>query len=204
MCERSANCRASHWNSNSGRIPNACELQADWPSGLMVHETREGRLTDIPRPCICIRLGARVVPPFGLLPGAQYTAFMRRCPTVLWLVLISFVLTPFSTLHAHVSNGHDHGVVHGGHSHDFNSGDIDDVHTDTGQIIDMQLVASDRGTMPGVERLALASAPELPTLDAPQVTLILRPPPIDDPPIPRRSYWQPPLRGPPLVSITAR
>lgn len=132
---------------------------------------------------------------------------MRRCVTVLWLVLASLVLTPFSTLHAHVDTGHDHGVVHGGHSHDFGSGATDDSHTDTGQIVDLRLVASDRGTnmpFPGAERLSLAAAPEVPRLDAPQLTLIPRPPPIADPPILRRSFWQPPLRGPPLVSITAR
>lgn len=128
---------------------------------------------------------------------------MRRGATILWLVLISFVLTPFSTLHAHVDTAHVHGVVHGGHSHDFQFGDTD---VGAGQIVDMQLAVPDRGSIPfpKVERLPFASAPEIPKLDPPPVTLILRPPPIADPPILRRSFWQPPLRGPPLVSITAR
>lgn len=131
---------------------------------------------------------------------------MRRGATILGLVLISFVLTPFSTLHAHVDTGHDHGVVHGGHSHDLQFGETDDTHVGAGQVVDMQLTAADRGSIPfpRVERLPLASAPEVPKLHPPPVTLIPRPPPIADPPILRRSFWQPPLRGPPLVSITAR
>ena len=47
---------------------------------------------------------------------------MRRLPHLVlcWAVSLSFVLMPYSTLHAHVAD-HEHTHVHGGHVHDFDS-----------------------------------------------------------------------------------
>jgi hypothetical protein len=125
---------------------------------------------------------------------------------ILWLVLSSFVLTPFSTLHAHVAADHDHTVLHGGHLHDFDFDDDDhgDRTTSAGHIIDVQLTVSDRS--PTEVRwtewlpLLIVLDPAWPGL--PYLTSILRPPAVDEQPIiSRPSHWQPPLRGPPLDSI---
>lgn len=130
---------------------------------------------------------------------------MHRRATLLWLVLISFVLTPLSTLHVHAATDHHGSALHGGHLHDFDAGDVGHHDTDAEPIIDVQLVAADRsGDFRWIEWLPLFVALGLAWLSSPYLTSILRPPAIDDPPIARRSHWKPPLRGPPLVSIQAR
>lgn len=128
---------------------------------------------------------------------------MHRRATLLWLVLASFVLTPFSTLHVHAAADHHDSVLHGGHLHDFGGSDNDDHGTDAEPIVDVQFVAADRGENP----FGTTSSPQWTAVDAtwasaPHLISILRPP-IDDPPITHCSHWKPPLRGPPPVSTLA-
>lgn len=130
---------------------------------------------------------------------------MHSRSTLLWLLLISFVLTPLSTLHVHAAADHHDSALHGGHLHGFDAGDVDDHGTDAEPIVDVQLVASDRsGDFRWTEWLPLFFELGVAWLSSPYLATILHPPPIDDLPISHRSYWKPPLRGPPLISIPAQ
>lgn len=128
---------------------------------------------------------------------------MRRVLLVLSLLaVVSLVLMPLSTLHAHLDDDHHATEVHGGHQHDFDPGAAE-VESDV--VMDLQITASDRGTR------AIEWTQWLPLLAVTAVLLSaslllasrVRPRAPDIPPLLRRSFWQPPLRGPPL-SIPTR
>jgi hypothetical protein len=128
---------------------------------------------------------------------------MGRLPRLVlcYLMSVSFVLMPYSTLHAHLSD-HDQVHVHAGHVHDL------DHHGDTrslDQVVNVSVSAA-ASSSPGhdfVIWLPVLCAVALLALALPFLTSILRPPSRDTEPIPRRSHRQPPLRGPPSVSIQA-
>jgi hypothetical protein len=122
---------------------------------------------------------------------------MRRLPHLVlsWAVSLSFVLMPYSTLHAHVADD-EHTHVHGGHAHDFDS-DRDVRSVD--EVVKMSVAAttSSPSTLGWTNWLPLIYVVALLSLSVPFVTAILRPPARDSEPIPRRPHRQPPLRGPP-------
>jgi hypothetical protein len=115
-------------------------------------------------------------------------------------VSLSFVLMPYSTLHAHVAD-REHTHVHGGHAHDFDSGrDAEPVD----QVVKISVAATtpNPATWDWSDWLPLVCVVTLLSFSLPFVKVILRPPARDSEPIPRRAHRQPPLRGPP-VSIHA-
>jgi hypothetical protein len=118
-----------------------------------------------------------------------------------WVMSVSFMLMPHSTLHAHVSE-HEHTHVHGGHVHDF---DRDHDVRSVDHIVKIS-VAATTATPAGFDWtvwLPIVCVLTLLSLSLPFVTAILRPPSRDSEPIRRRPFWQPPLRGPPSISIPA-
>lgn len=131
----------------------------------------------------------------------------RPAQIVCLLLCVSFLLAPFSTLHAHPGSDHDHpdyAVLHGGHVHEVHNhandgGDI----PDAGHTVDVNFAIADRGKagfswtdwLPLICMLAVA------WLIVRYSTFILRPLDPDGRPLFRLSYWRPPLRGPPLRSI---
>ena len=116
----------------------------------------------------------------------------------IWLN-VSLILAPFSTLHAHISEA-DQAQVHGGHSHDF---DPDHDGDGIDHVFDLKsALAHQAPTVPNwTDWVPLLLALTLAWICAPLLLSILRPPPQDTEPIPRRTFWHPPLRGPPLHSI---
>ncbi|MGH8423917.1 MAG: hypothetical protein ACRER3_16435 [Pseudomonas fluorescens] len=127
--------------------------------------------------------------------------------TLLWLVLISLVLAPLSTLHVHAADDlHQSTVLHGGHVHDFDTDEADDGSVDLAEIVDAQLVASDRGIgdLRWTEWLPSMSAPSAACSSWRNLTSNLSLPSVADRVIARRNYWKPPLRGPPLIFNNAR
>lgn len=115
-------------------------------------------------------------------------------PVLCWLVSLTFVLMPYSTLHAHVAD-HEPTHVHGGHVHDFDSSH-DSKPVD--HVVKISVAAT--STSPAVawtDWLPVISVVVLLALSLPFVTRILRPPLRASEPIPRRPHRQPPLRGPP-------
>jgi hypothetical protein len=127
---------------------------------------------------------------------------MRRLhrAVVCWMMCISFVLMPYSTLHAHVDD-HEHMHVHGGHVHDFDKG-YDLKHAD--QVVPVTVTATTGPTgLDWTSWLPIFYVLTGLALALPFLTAILRPPARDSEPIPRRFHWQPPLRGPPAISIRA-
>jgi len=157
----------------------------------------------------------------GLADAFTYTrGFMRRL-TVMFLVLlnISFILMPFSTLHMHVMADH-HVVLHSGHihwhDHDVDGHDMDghdmglDDHAHehhsqdehqlstlhTAMFDDVKFNVTDWSASNVVLCVLVAWFFSLPYL-----TAVLRPPAISRPFHDQRSYWHPPLRGPPAFSI---
>jgi hypothetical protein len=122
----------------------------------------------------------------------------RHRAIVCWMLCISFILMPYSTLHAHVDE-HEHMHVHGGHVHDFDKG-YDTKHAD--QVVPVSVAATPSPTvLDWTSWLPLVYVLTALGLALPLLTAILRPPARDSEPIPRRTCWQPPLRGPPLNSI---
>ena len=111
------------------------------------------------------------------------------------VVSLSFVLMPYSTLHAHVAD-HEHTHVHGGHLHDFDS-DHDVRAVDEVVKISVAATTSSPSTPDWTDWLPLIYVVALLSLGVPFVTAILRPPARESEPIPRRPHRQPPLRGPP-------
>jgi hypothetical protein len=133
----------------------------------------------------------------GTLPLA-----MRRLHRVVVcsMMCISWVLMPYSTLHAHVDD-HDHTHVHGGHVHDFGK-EYDLKHAD--QVVPISVTAATSPTgLDWTHWLPIFYVLTGLALALPFLTAILRPPERDSEPIPRRFHWQPPLRGPPAISIRA-
>ena len=133
---------------------------------------------------------------------------MSRLVPLLWLLLgASFVLAPFSTLHAHLGghhdDRHDHGILHGGHVHDGSHATDDADHHDAGQAVDVNFAMSDRGAagFSWTYWLPLVCSLAVTWLMVRHSTLILRPPDPSVGPRLRFTYWRPPLRGPPLLSI---
>lgn len=131
---------------------------------------------------------------------------MPRPAQILCLLLsVSFLLAPFSTLHAHLgSDHHDYAVLHGGHVHDVHNhandgGDIQDA----GHTVDVNFGIADRSVagFSWTDWLPLICVLAVVWLSVPLSTLILRSPNPDFRPRPRLTYWRPPLRGPPLRSI---
>ena len=127
--------------------------------------------------------------------------------TIVWLLLLGIVLTPFGTLHAHVATDHHEGVLHGGHLHGGHSHEsaADSHDRSEGQVVDVQLVAS--GPAQATDRSHIDFRTDCwPPLvvvslllwDAPPAGLILRPPTANAPPSSRLDHWKPPLRGPPV------
>jgi hypothetical protein len=122
---------------------------------------------------------------------------MRRLQRLVlcWAVSLSFVLMPYSTLHAHVADD-EHTHVHGGHLHDFDF-------SHDAKPIDQVVKISVAATSPNpalwdwTNWLPVISVVVLLALSLPFVTRILRPPSRASEPIPRRPHCQPPLRGPP-------
>lgn len=117
-----------------------------------------------------------------------------------WVMSISVVLMPYSTLHAHVSDP-EHTHVHGGHVHDFDS-DHDVRPVD--QVVKISIAATtiSPAGWDWTDWLPVVCVVAVLALSQPFVTMILRPPSRDSDPAPRRTYRQPPLRGPP-VSVQA-
>ena len=137
---------------------------------------------------------------------------MSRRATIVWLLLLSVVLTPFGTLHAHLATDHHAGVLHGGHLHGDHSHEsaIDSHEHEAGQAVDVQLVASGPGSSPDRGHIDFRTDwwPPLVVVslilsDAPPAGLMLRPPAAAAPPISRIDHWKPPLRGPPHHSIAS-
>lgn len=114
---------------------------------------------------------------------------------------ISFILMPYSTLHAHISD-HEHTHMHGGHVHDLEP-DHDAPSVD--QVVQVNVAAAtvSTPTFDWADWLPIVCIVAVLSLCRPLLTSILRPPSRDSEPIPRRSYRQPPLRGPPFFSIHA-
>ncbi|MGH8237046.1 MAG: hypothetical protein ACREXP_08490 [Steroidobacteraceae bacterium] len=112
-----------------------------------------------------------------------------------WAVSFSFVLTPYSTLHAHVSDD-EPTHMHGGHVHDF---DRDHDARKVDHIVKISVAATTPSHASGdwTAWLPIVCVVALLALSLPFVTAILRPPSRDSEPIRRRPYYQPPLRGPP-------
>jgi hypothetical protein len=122
---------------------------------------------------------------------------MHRLPRLVlcWVVSLSFVLIPYSTLHAHVTD-QDDTHVHGGHVHDFDGGhDVKSVD----QVVKITVTAATPSPATGdwTAWLPLICVVGLLIFSLPFVTAILRPPKRNSEPIPRRPHSQPPLRGPP-------
>lgn len=154
---------------------------------------------------------------------------MRRL-TVMFLVLlnISFILMPFSTLHMHVMADH-HVVLHSGHIH-WHDHDVDDHDVDDRDMDDHDIGIGDHDHHHAHEHRS-HDEHQLSTLHTamfddvkfnvtdwsastvvlcvlavwffslPYLTAVLRPPAISRPFHNQRSYWHPPLRGPPAFSI---
>jgi hypothetical protein len=122
---------------------------------------------------------------------------MHRLPRLVlcWAVSLSFVLMPYSTLHAHVAD-HEHTHVHGGHAHDFDS-DRDAKPVDQVVKISVAATTPNPATWDWSDWLPVICVVALLSFSLPFVTAILRPPARDSEPIPRRPHRQPPLRGPP-------
>jgi hypothetical protein len=111
------------------------------------------------------------------------------------LISLSFVLMPYGTLHAHVSD-HEHTHMHGGHVHDFAS-DHDAKPLDQVVKISVPAVTPSPAMWNWTDWLPVLCVVAVLGLSLPFVTLLLRPPSRDTEPIPRRSHHRPPLRGPP-------
>jgi hypothetical protein len=135
------------------------------------------------------------------IPGTLCAA-MRRLQRLLLcsVVSLSFVLMPYSTLHAHVAD-HEHTHVHGGHLHDFDSSH-DAKPVDQVVKISVAATSTNPATLDWTDWLPVVGIVVLLVSGLPFVTRILRPPSRDSEPIPRRPHRQPPLRGPP-ASILA-
>lgn len=145
---------------------------------------------------------------------------MRRTATLIFL-LSSFGLVgaPFATPHAHTDSDHDHVVVHGGHSHEF---DLDKHHhaelaTDhltterdefgyvagqqiaTAQVVQLDVDIAPPTNQAGLKFNKVVSARwQLP--DIPLLVLPTRYSSISDPMVTASSgYLHPPLRGPPSI-----
>jgi hypothetical protein len=116
-------------------------------------------------------------------------------PVLCWLVSLSFVLMPYSTLHAHVAD-HEHTHVHGGHLHDFDSSH-DSKPVDQVVKISVAVTSTSPAALGWTDWLPVISVVVLLALSLPFVTRILRPPSRASEPIPLRPHRQPPLRGPP-------
>jgi hypothetical protein len=112
-----------------------------------------------------------------------------------WAVSFSFVLMPYSTLHAHVAD-REHAHVHGGHLHDFAS-NPDAKPVDQVVKISVAATRTNPATWDWTDWLPVVCIVVLVASGLPFVTRILRPPSRDSEPIPRRPHRQPPLRGPP-------
>ena len=121
----------------------------------------------------------------------------------LWCLLVSvgLVLSPLSTLHAHVTD-HTHTHIHGGHAHDL-TGDHDKLPT---QVVDLKASPSDfaPAKVTWADWAPLFFVLALVCAWAPPLVTFLRHPRRDTEPILRLSFRVPPLRGPPLTSIHAR
>lgn len=123
---------------------------------------------------------------------------MRRLQRFIlcWAVSLSFVLMPYSTLHAHVAD-HDHTHVHGGHVHDFDSGHDDAKPVDQVVKISVAATTANLAISDWTDWLPLVCVVVVLAAGLPFVTRILRPPSRDSEPISRRPHHLPPLRGPP-------
>lgn len=131
---------------------------------------------------------------------------MRRLVLLLCLLLnISFMLAPFSHMHAHLDQQHDSALVHDGHSHDFDAHEAAD--HDEDHVIDHSHVVDLDGDRAGQVASMLAWAQWLPLLCMAGLLLPLAPSSIVLLPRRRRDRllfgsqhppWPPPLRGPPL------
>jgi hypothetical protein len=122
---------------------------------------------------------------------------MRRLQRfiVCLLVSFSFMLMPYSTLHAHVPD-EEHTHVHGGHLHDFDtSQDVKPIE----QVVKISVNAttSSPAIWDWTDWLPVICIVVLLPSSVPFVTRILRPPSRASEPIKRRPHSQPPLRGPP-------
>jgi hypothetical protein len=121
---------------------------------------------------------------------------------VVALMALSFALVPFNSVHAHISDDHDHSAIHGGHLHEFQHEQAIPGESVLEHVVALQMTASEHGSVS-------LSAPWMPVLWFLVVMIfgfalvreVFRPPGRDSTPLVRRSWRLPPLRGPPLRSI---
>lgn len=132
-----------------------------------------------------------------------------RCVTILVCLLlnVSFLLVPFSHVHAHLDHLDDSALVHGGHSHDFDDYDSAHHHADDSLKHDAERVIDLDGDRPGQAANALSWSKWLPLLCTvglffsvalTRVFLLPRPPRNRPVLSSQHPPWPPPLRGPPL------
>ena len=125
---------------------------------------------------------------------------MGRVPRLVacCVVSLSFMLMPYSTLHAHVSDL-EHSHLHGGHVHDL-APDEHDVRS-VDQVVQISVATTHLNPLvawDSVDWTPVLCVLAFLALSLPFLTLILRPPARDSEPIPRRTFRHPPLRGPPV------
>jgi hypothetical protein len=119
---------------------------------------------------------------------------------VLVLMALSFVLVPFSTVHAHFVD--DHSVLHGGHVHEV---DHESTTHDDGieeRFVSAPLVVADK--TPGKSFGAWAPVfwfLAALTLGIAAIREVFRPPGDDVCPASDHTFQLPPSRGPPLASV---
>jgi hypothetical protein len=123
---------------------------------------------------------------------------------VIALMALSFALVPSNTVHAHIADDHDHdhGVMHGGHLHDFQHEEAVPGESALEHVVAVQMIAADHGAgslaVPWMPVLWLAVAL---LFGIASIREVFRPPGRDSRPLIRRSWRLPPLRGPPPLSI---
>ena len=133
---------------------------------------------------------------------------MRLFVLLLCLLLnVSFLLAPFSHVHAHLGQLDDSALVHGGHSHDFDAHESADHHADDWQDHDVEHVIDLDSERAGQIANGLTWSQWLPLLCmvgllfsmAPSRAFLLPRPPRSRPVLSsQHPPWPPPLRGPPI------
>lgn len=133
---------------------------------------------------------------------------MRLFALLLCLLMnVSFLLAPFSHVHAHLGHDDDSALVHGGHSHDFDAHDSADHHADDSLDHHAEHVIDLDSERAGQVASGLTWSPWLPLLYmvglffsmAPSWAVLLPRPPRSRPVLKsQHPPWPPPLRGPPI------